>query len=356
MRLDHHRICQRLVLCAFVVVCADRRLSAAPSEPSPPPPSVRRSTCSLSQQLDALRAALSRGSPALKAYLRRQLRELAPSLSLADLRAAFVRETDLAMIEELSGALATRVGRLGEPHALQAPLQRAQQDADPAARAAALRGLSAAPSVETMHKLGQTDYARLVADPAPAVRKAVVDNLLFESNEVYFGHDRAVTEQIIEVALAARVGPTADPIAAARLLRGTSLESAGAKPVDSLISILTTSLSATIPELRAAIVVALGGVPATQRARVRSVLLSHYASDSSPLVRKAICEALSHLLLAEAIPLLETLRPLDARLAPDIAAWKQALQSGLQEWTLVLRERQRLPPALSDEKPVAQAH
>jgi len=75
-----------------------------------------------------------------------------------------------------------------------------------------------------MEKLGGVDYRTLVKDPAPEVRQAVASNLLAESAEVYFGHDRAVSEQAIAVALGARSGPGADPALAAKLLGEISTE------------------------------------------------------------------------------------------------------------------------------------
>ena len=189
-----------------------RFVQAAPVQSvSAPPPPIGQKVCSLADQLQTLRVGLLRGSPSLKKFLRRHLRERAPAIPEAELRAAFEREHDPAMIEELSGALAARMARLGEPEALRAPLSRAMSDSDPAARAAAVRGLRGTGSVEAMAKLGAVDYTRLIRDPAPLVRQAVVQNLLSESAEVYFGHDRAVSEQAIAVALAARSGPAADP-------------------------------------------------------------------------------------------------------------------------------------------------
>ena len=67
--------------------------------------------CSLTAQLETLRAGLGRGSGPLKTFLRKQLRERAATLPEAELRAAFERERDPMMIEELSGALAARMAR-----------------------------------------------------------------------------------------------------------------------------------------------------------------------------------------------------------------------------------------------------
>lgn len=308
-------------------------------------PRLTQKRCSVDAQIEALRAGLRRGSPALKRFLRQQLRELAPTLPLAELRAAFEREREPALIEELSGALAARVGRLEEPEALRAPLDRAQRDPDPEARAAALRGLRGTASVETLAKLGGADYERLVRDPAPAVREAVVTNLLTESAEVYFGHDRAVSEKAIAVALAARSGPSADPAAATRLLSQVSTESVGHQAVTELLSLLDGPLDAASAGLRAAVVTALGGVPSGESAAVVDRLLAHYRKDVASEVRRAVLESLVRLRMAAASPLLDALRPIDRGQEPEIAAWQQALKSGLQEWSLLHREKQRISPS-----------
>jgi len=310
--------------------------SAPPAAPLPQPTS-----CSLANQLQSLRLALRRGSPSLQRYMRRQLRELAPAVPEPELRAAFEHEHEPAMIEELSAALAARMARLSQPQALRAPLQRAQSDGDPAARAAALRGLRGTASVEAMAGLG-VDYQQLVRDPAPAVRKAVVDNLLAESAEVFHGHDRAVSEKAIAVALAARSGPAADPAQAARLLSGISTESVGHSAVTELLSLLSAPLADSPPELRAAVVTALGGVPAAESVAVRDALLAHYRRDKDAEVRRAVLEALSHLGMSSAIPILESLRSVDTSLSSEISAWQRALASGLQEGWLVLREKQQM--------------
>lgn len=336
-------------LVLLLTVPPGSRVCHADPEMSMAEPKLEQKACTLTAQLQTLRLGLLRGSPALKKFLRRQLRERAPAIPEAELRAAFEREPEPEMIEELSGALAARMARLGEPAALRAPLARAVSDADPAARAAALRGLRGTGSVEAMAKLGGVDYARLVRDPAPAVRQAVVSNLLSESAEVYFGHDRAVSEQAIAVALAARSGPAADPGLAARLLSGVSTESVGAQAVAELLSMLEGPAEPSLSALRAAVVTALGGVPASESSRVVTRLLELYRQDAARDVRRAVLEALVRLTMAGSTPLLDALRPVDASLDSEIDAWQRAVQSGLQEWSLLLREKQRL---MTDSPPL----
>lgn len=311
-----------------------------PAQQSLWPKKLSQQQCSLAGQLDTLRAGLVRGSPALKKLLRRHLRELAPAIPESELRTALQHETDPAMVEELSGALAARMARLGEPGALRAPLQRAVSDPDPEARAAALRGLRGTATVEAMGKLGQVDYTKLVRDPSPVVRQAVLQNLLSENSQIYFGHDAAVSEKAIAVALAARSGPSADPALAARLLSEISTESVGHGAVEELLSLLDGPLDAGQAGLRAAAVTALGGVPGAEAAAVISRLTEQYRKDPAAEVRVAILESLVRLTMSGAPPLLESLRAVDTSLDAEIDAWLRALRSGLQEWSLLRREKQ----------------
>jgi hypothetical protein len=59
-------------------------------------------------------------------------------------------------------------------------------------------------------------------------------------------------------------------------------------------------------------------------------------------VRKAALEGLARLGLSSARPQLESLRGVDAALDPEIDAWLRAMKLNLQEWELLLREKQRL--------------
>jgi hypothetical protein len=118
----------------------------------------------------------------------------------------------------------------------------------------------------------------------------------------------------------------------------------GHAAVQELLALLSAPLGENPAELRAALVLALGGVPASESAVVRDALPAHYRRDKDPEVRRAILEALSHLLMGGAIPILESLRSVDTSLSADISAWQRALASGLQEWALVLREKQHILP------------
>jgi hypothetical protein len=59
-------------------------------------------------------------------------------------------------------------------------------------------------------------------------------------------------------------------------------------------------------------------------------------------VRKAILQGIAQLGFASAIPELTRLREIDPSLSGEVDAWIQTLSKGLQEWSLILREKQRL--------------
>jgi hypothetical protein len=95
-------------------------------------------------------------------------------------------------------------------------------------------------------------------------------------------------------------------------------------------------------EVRAAATTALGGVPVTEMASARQSLLAMYRGERDPSVRKAILESIARLGFSSAVPELQRLRGIDPSLAPEIDAWVRVLNMNLQEWSLILRERQRL--------------
>lgn len=294
---------------------------------------VEPSTCSLEAGVLQLRSALRHGSPAYQRYARTWLKEAARSLPIHELQALFESEKDPEVIEALSAALAARVAQSGEHAAIKPVLMRAASEPEPAARAAAIRGLRGISSVETMAKLSPLEYADLIQDPAPEVQAAVADNLLAESAEVFFGHDRAVAEQSVEAAL---VAP--DPQIAARLLRETSMEQIGPTTAKRLLG----RLGEAEPAMQAGLVAALGGVPAHSAEDSEDALVALYKEVADPDVRKSVLAALVHLKLGAARPLLESLRGVDPTLSAEIDAWIVALGLGLQEWSLIRREKQRL--------------
>jgi len=290
--------------------------------------------CTVEGMLEDVRAGLKEGSPAYQRYVRTRLQEAAKALPPDALRLAVNQERDPAVLEVIGAALATKASRDGSPELVQPLLSRASQDADPAVRAAAVKALRATASVEFMEKNGNVvTYQQLIRDSSPEVRMAVAENLLAENNEVYFGHDKAVSETAISVAAA-----TQDPAVAAKLLGEISLEQAGPETVAKV----TQQLRAQDATHRAAAAKALGGVPSPQIEAARGSLLELFRSDKDPAVRKAALEGLARLGQSSARPLFESLRGVDPAMDPEINAWLSAMKLNLQEWHLLLREKQRL--------------
>ncbi|UQA60608.1 hypothetical protein [Polyangium aurulentum] len=292
-----------------------------------------KAPCALPLMIDDLRAALQSGSPALQRYMKVLLKEAALSMPVEELRAAFEAERDPKVLEALGNALATRSSNATDPKLVKPILDRARHDSDPAARAAALRGLRGVGSVEMMEKNQGGSYAQFASDPSPEVRTAAVENLIHENGQVYFGHDRQVSEAAVKAAAACP-----DPALAAKLLSETSMEQVGPEAVKTLVE----KLGSENAELRAGAARALGGVPAAQAETAKRALVERYRIEGEGAVRSAILEGLVHLGLGGAKPTLESLRSVDPQLAPEIDAWLRVLAMNLQEWSIILREKQRL--------------
>lgn len=327
-------VCSGLVtglLGAFAPLSSDA-IAAAPAETSR---ALEPATCSLEDGVAQLREALRHGSPAFQRYARAWLKESAHALPLRELEAMFASERDPEVVEALSAALAARSARTGEHAALASVLVRATSDRDPAARAAALRGLRRTGSVEAMERVGPLKYTDLIQDPAPEVQAAVADNLIAESAEVYFGHDRAVAEQAVAVALGA-----SEPQIAGKLLRETSMEAITPATARTLIS----GLADADRSMQAALAAAIGGVPAHAAGDAEEALFELYKDVADVEVREAVLAALVHLKLGAARETLESLRPVDPSLSAEIDVWIAVLGLGLQEWSLIRREKERLSP------------
>lgn len=292
--------------------------------------------CTVEGMLDEVRGAMKTGSPAYRRYARLRLKEAAIALPPEALGRAVSQERDPAVLEAVGAALATKASNAQRPELLQPLLSRASQDADPTLRAAAVRALKGSPSVEFMAKNGDVvTYEQLVRDSAPEVRQAVAENLVTESAGIYFGHNPDLADAAVRIAAASE-----DPAVATRLLGEVSMEAASPATVRKL----TQQLRSEDPGLRAAAAKALGGVPGTEAAGARRSLLAQYRSDTDLAVRKSSLEGIARLGQSSARPLLESLRGVDPRMDPEINAWLAALKLNLQEWHLLLREKQRLRP------------
>jgi HEAT repeat protein len=295
---------------------------------------LRATTCSFSGMIGELRAALKSGSPAYRKYVKDRLKLAARVMPAEQLLAAVQDERDPDTLEALGAALAGKAGFTEDTTLIQPLLARAAGDADPALRAAAVRGLRGTGSVDSMAKNGNViTYEQLVRDSAPEVRQAVVDNLVHESAKVYFGHDRTVSETAVATALAAK-----DPEVAAKLLSEVSMEQVGHGTVEKL----RQQLRSDNTSLRSAAATALGGVPGAESASTRDALVELYRNDRDPAVRKAALQGIVRLGMGGSLPTLESLRGVAPALDPEIDAWKTALGKNLQEWHLLLREKERL--------------
>jgi HEAT repeat protein len=296
------------------------------------PPALRGGTCSVEGLMDQIRQGLGSKSEAYKRYLRTLLRESAVLLPASELQSAFAREYDPAMVEHLAAALVARSERGLEADALDAVARRAVSDGDPAIRAATVRALRRTSALEKTGDL----YERLVRDASPEVRKEAALNLVEDNLQVYGGRSGPAQDTAVAAAAA-----SADPKVTAKILNDImtgEVSPASARKLQGL-------LASDSAEVRAAATTALGGVPASETPGARESLLALYRDERSPEVRKAILESIARLGFSSAVPDLQGLRNVAPALAPEVDAWIRVLNLNLQEWSLILREKQRLQQA-----------
>jgi hypothetical protein len=292
-------------------------------------PAIKRGTCSVEGQLDAIRRGLHSKSDAYKLYLRTLLRESAVNLPLPELQAAFEREYDPVMAEHLAAALVARTERGLESEAMQAVTKRALEDKDPGLRAAAVRAMRRTGALERTGDM----FERLVRDPSPEVRMEAATNLAEDNLYVYGGHHAQAADTAVNAAAA-----SSDPKVTAKILDKLMTGEISAGSARKLEQLLRSDSA----EVRAAASTALGGVPAAEMANARQTLLGMYRDERDPGVRKAILQGVAQLGFAGAVPELQRLRGIDPSLAPEIDAWVQVLNMNLQDWGLIQRAKQRL--------------
>ncbi len=304
-------------------------VAAAQTPMSGPAPALHGETCSVAGLLDQIRKGLGSKSEAYRRYLRALLRESAVTLPASELRAAFARETSPALAEHLAAALIARSERGADPTGMQLVAERALAESDPAVRAAVVRALRRTSALEHTGDL----YERLVRDPSPSVRMEAATNLVEDNQLVYSGHHGPAADAAVNAAAA-----TNDPQVAAKILGSISTEAVSHSAAESIRALLHNEDAA----VRTAAATALGGVPAAEAAPARESLLGMYREEKNSSVRKAILQGIAQLGFASAVPELKRLRDVDRSLTPEVDAWIQVLGLGLQEWTLILREKQRL--------------
>ncbi|MFE8603760.1 HEAT repeat domain-containing protein [Archangium violaceum] len=295
-------------------------------------PSLKAGTCSVEGLMDNIRRGLHSKSEAYKLYLRTLLRESAVNLPVAELQAAFEREYDPYMVEHLAAALVARTERGLEEEMTQAVAKRALEDKDPGIRAATVRAMRRTGALERTGDM----YERLVRDSSPEVRMEAATNLLEDNLEVYGGRDARAVDTAVAAAAA-----SSDPKVTAKILGKLMTGEVSAGSARTLERLLDNEST----EVRVAASTALGGVPAPEMASARQSLLGMYRDEKSPEVRKAILQSVAQLGFASAVPEMQRLRGIDPSLAPEIDAWTRVLNMNLQDWSLILREKQRYQQA-----------
>lgn len=297
-----------------------------------PGPALQPRTCSVEGLMDSIRNGLKSNSEAYKKYLRTLLRESAVTLPDAELRAAFARETDPVMLEHLAAALVARTERGADEESQKEVARRALEERDPALRAATVRAMRRTSALEKTGDL----YEKLVRDPSPEVRQEAATNIVEDIQHVYAGFHGPASDVAVSAAAA-----STDPKVTARILGNLDTQKISAGSAQRIQSLLRSDDA----EVRKAAATALGGVPAEQMASARESLLGMYRGEPSAEVRKALVQSIAQLGFSGAVPELQRLRSLDPAMAPEIDAWIRALSMDLQEWSLLLREKQRLQQA-----------
>ena len=161
-------------------------------------------------------------------------------------------------------------------------------------------------------------------------------NLVEDNQYVYSGQHGPAADTAVAAAVASN-----DPKVTAKILGNISTEKISATSASQLKGLLRSDDAG----IRQAAVTALGGVPADQMASSRESLLAMYGGERDPAVRKALLQSIAQLGFSGAVPELQKLRSVDPSLAPEVDAWIRVLSMNLQEWNLILREKQRLQPA-----------
>jgi hypothetical protein len=305
---------------------------AQQSASSPGAPALKAGTCSVEGLMDSIRRGLGSKSEAYKLYLRTLLRESAVNLSLHELQTAFEREYDPVMVEHLAAALVARTERGLEDEAMRTVAKRALEDRDPSLRAASVRAMRRTGALERTGDM----YERLVRDPSPEVRMEAATNLVADNLDVYGGHHGPAADAAVSAAAA-----SSDPKVTAHILGQLMTGEVSAGSARKLERLLGHDSA----EVRAAASTALGGMPAAEMASARQALLGMYRGERDTGVRKAILQSIVRLGFSGAVPELQRLRGVDPSLAPEIDAWIRVLGMNLQDWSLILREKQRLQQA-----------
>jgi hypothetical protein len=303
--------------------------TATAAQVAAPGPALQGESCSVEGLMDSIRQGLQSKSEAYKKYLRTLLRESAVTLPDSELRAAFERETDPVMAEHLAAALVARTERGADPEAIKVVAKRAVEERDPAVRAATVRSMRRTSALENTGDM----YEQLVRDASPEVRQEAATNIVEDIQYVYAGFHGPASDAAVKAAAA-----STDPKVTAKILGSMDTQKISAESAGRIQSLLRSDAA----EVRKAAALALGGVPAEQMASARQAVLAMYRDERDAGVRKALLQSIAQLGFLGAVPELQRLRGVDLSLAPEIDTWIRVLNMDLQEWNLILREKQRL--------------
>lgn len=314
--------------CAFLCALLLAKSVAAQAVATP---ALRGETCSLDGLLDQVRKGLNGKSEAYRRYVRNLLRESAVTLSPVELRAALARETHPSVVEHLAAALVARSERGADASGMQTVAQRALAERDPALRAAVVRSLRRSSALENTGDL----YERLVRDPSPEVRREVATNIVEDLQAVYSGHHGPAADAAVRAARLAT-----DPVVTAQILGNISTEAVGHGAAEAIAELLHSEDAS----VRKAAAIALGGVPASESLAAQRALLDLYRQERDVGVRKGILRGIAQLGYGGAISELQRLRDLDnhPNVKREAELWIKTLRMSLPEWSLILREKQRL--------------
>ena len=232
------------------------------------------------------------------------------------------------MAERLAAAMVARTERGADPSGMKAVAERALSEPDPAVRAATVRSLRRTSALENTGEL----YEQLVRDPSPEVRAEAATNIVEDIREVYAGFHGPASDSAVSAAAA-----SSDAQVTAKILAGLDTQKISAESAGRIQALLRSDDA----EVRRAAALALGGVPAELMASARAAVLGTYRGEPSVEVRRALLQSIAQLGFLGAVPELQRLRSVDPGLAGEIDAWIRVLSLDLQEWNLILREKQR---------------
>ena len=282
--------------------------------------------------MDSIRRGLGSKSEAYKKYLRTLLRESAVTAARrASSAPPSSGSTDPAMVEHLAAALVARTERGADPEAIRPSPQRALEERDPAVRAATVRALRRTSALENTGDM----YERLVRDPSPEVRAEAATNIVEDNLRGVRGLPRP-RDGRRGGGRGRLLGPEGDREDAGGIL------DTGKVSADVGAARSSGCCAASPPRCARRRPLALGGVPAEQMASARQAVLAMYRDERDPGVRKALLQSIAQLGFPARSPSSSGCAAWTPAWRPRSTRGFESLNLDLQEWNLILREKQRL--------------